>query len=143
MSELLLYGVMGQDGKWFRRKGYSGYGESWVDDMNRARIYNKIGHARQIVSFFANKFPSYGVPSIVELKVSRMRVIDEDERVQKVQDTANRRAGIKIFLLLFPSLIILSFYLFRYHSARQKFPPMQYPLARYLPQESAICVGIN
>lgn len=94
-EELLFFGVRSKDGKWFRRKGFSGYGESWVSELTKARIYNKIGHARQIVSFFAERHPSYGVPDVVEFKVTESRVIDETERFQKKQSAERRRRGIR------------------------------------------------
>jgi len=94
-DELLVFGVRSKDGKWFRRKGFGGYGDSWVTELSRARIYNKIGHARTTVSFFAKQYPSYGVPDVVEFKVTESRVIDETERFQKKRDIECRRAGIR------------------------------------------------
>ena len=40
-----LYAVRSKDGKYFRAKGYGGYGESWVDDIKNARLYKKLSQA--------------------------------------------------------------------------------------------------
>jgi hypothetical protein len=96
MSEgLCFFGVRNRDGQWFRRKGYGGSGDSWVVDLKKARIYNKIGPARAVVSFFAERYPSYGVPAIVEFKVQESRVIDETERFQKKQQLEMKKAGTR------------------------------------------------
>jgi hypothetical protein len=38
------------------------------------------------VSYFANNYPEYGVPEIVELYVTTSKVLDETKRVKKAQD---------------------------------------------------------
>ena len=43
---LELYVVRNKEGKYFRTKGYSGYGDTWVDDIQKAKVYPKIGQAR-------------------------------------------------------------------------------------------------
>lgn len=80
---LTLYAVKNREGKWFRRKGYGGYGETWVADFSKARIYSRIGPARATVTFFAGKWPEYGVPSLVALEIEMERVITEESRVEK------------------------------------------------------------
>lgn len=88
MSEPLLtmYAVRNKDGKYFRSKGYCGSGETWVDDIKNARIYPKPGPARSQVTFFAGAYPRYGVPDIVELRVTEVVAVDETIRVQKSLD---------------------------------------------------------
>lgn len=83
-EEIKLYAIRNSEGKWFRRKGYGGWGESWTDKFSAARIFNKIGYARTQVTFFARRWPEYGVPELVELKVTESSVIDETDRVAKV-----------------------------------------------------------
>ena len=36
--DLSFYAVMSKDGKWFRSKGYNGGGDSWVDNVNKAKL---------------------------------------------------------------------------------------------------------
>jgi hypothetical protein len=36
---LKLYVVINKEGKYFRAKGRDGYGETWVSDIQKARIY--------------------------------------------------------------------------------------------------------
>lgn len=76
---LVLYAVRSQDGKWFRAKGYGGYGESWVDDLTSAKLYTKIGPARSRVTYWAREWPDYGIPEIVELHVTKA-VVSEEEK---------------------------------------------------------------
>ena len=68
-EELKFYAVRNREGQWFHRKGMSGAGEHWREDVEEARIYNKIGHARRQVTYFAENWPSFGVPEIVEFSV--------------------------------------------------------------------------
>ena len=81
--QIEFFAVRNNEGKYFRRKGYSGSGDSWVDDLGKARIYRKIGQARSIVSFFYNKWPAFGVPDIVKFVCVVMEVINEEDRVEK------------------------------------------------------------
>ncbi len=83
LTKLELYVVRNKEGKFFRRKGYGGSGNSWVDDVALARFYVKIGGARAIVGFYASNYPAFGVPDIVKLTASESEVLDETERVKK------------------------------------------------------------
>jgi hypothetical protein len=85
MTEPLTFWLVRNDaGQWFRRKGYGGGGETWVDDKSKARVFTKLGQARARVTYFANAFPGYPPPSIVELTVTEERELDDSERVGKV-----------------------------------------------------------
>jgi len=83
IEDLELYVVRNGEGKYFRSKGYGGYGNNWVDELKQARIYAKIGPARSQVSFWATNYPKYGTPEIVVLTVSATKVLQEDDRVKK------------------------------------------------------------
>ena len=83
IEELTFYIVKSKDGKYFRAKGYSGYGQSWVDDIQSAKVYQKVGPARTQVTFWASEWPDYGVPDIIELTVTGSKVLDEGDRVKK------------------------------------------------------------
>lgn len=50
-------------GKYFRAKGKDGYGKSWVDKIEDARIYTKLPQAKG------------REPVIVELKVVESRIL--------------------------------------------------------------------
>lgn len=92
---LEFYAVRNREGQWYHRKGLSGYGETWREDVQEARIYNKIGHARAQVTYFARKWPSFGVPEIVVFKVGGTYVINEEERVKKQQEKEEKKVGIR------------------------------------------------
>jgi len=83
MEALTFYIVKSKDGKYFRSKGFSGYGESWVTDIQSAKVYQKIGPARTQVTFWASEYPKFGIPDIIELTVTETKVLDEGERVLK------------------------------------------------------------
>jgi hypothetical protein len=93
MSNVLmtLYAVRNRDGQYFRAKGYGGCGETWVDSLSRARIYPKPGPARAQVTFFANNYPKFGVPELVELRVTEVVAIQEQGRVRKSQEHKARQ----------------------------------------------------
>ena len=82
---MTVYAVRNKDGEYFRAKGYGGSGDTWVDSLKKARIYPKPGPARAQVTFFANNWPEFGVPELVELRVTEVVVLNEDKRVKKSQ----------------------------------------------------------
>lgn len=82
-APLKLYAVVSKDGKFFRAKGYGGGGNSWVDDINKAKIYAKIGPARSCVTWWTNNYPKYGIPDIMEMTIGEYVILDEAKRVEK------------------------------------------------------------
>jgi hypothetical protein len=82
---LTVYAVQNNDGKFFRAVGYSGSGSTWVDDINKAKIYPKIGPARRTITWFANNYPEYPVLKLLKLTVSNVEVVDETDRVNKAK----------------------------------------------------------
>ena len=93
---MTIYLVRNQSGQFFRAKGYGGSGDSWVDDMKKARLYTKIGPAKSTVTFFSKKYPKFEVPSILvfELDVTQAKVIDMAEETAK-KTAAKARREIK------------------------------------------------
>lgn len=81
---LTMYMVKNKEGKYYRFKGRDGYGETWVSDIKRGKLYNKISPARAVVTFFVSTWPQYGIPDIVELHILKEVVLQETERVEKV-----------------------------------------------------------
>lgn len=92
---LVFYAVMNGDGQFFRRKGYQGCGDTWVDDPLQARIYNRISPARACVSFFANHYPKFPTPYLVEIRPGEVVVVDEKERVAAVKRDKKRAEGLR------------------------------------------------
>ncbi len=81
--ELTFYAVRSKDGKWFRTKGYQGSGNSWVEDIARARIYAKPGPAMTQVTFWAKNYPQYGVPDLVRIKIGSVEYLDQSDEVKE------------------------------------------------------------
>ena len=90
---LTFYAVRNRNGQWFKAKGYGGYGKTWVNELTKARIYQRIGPARAMRTYFDKDNPQYGVPDIIELKVTEYNVLDESESVRK---TAEKKAKAKL-----------------------------------------------
>ena len=92
-SEILeLFAVRNQEGKWFRSKGYGGYGDSWVVEVKKAKLYGKIAQARSRVTFWATMYPEYGVPEVIRFVVTRDEVVvGEAERVQKIIEKRRKK----------------------------------------------------
>ena len=86
VKQVAFYIVMNNDGQFFRRKGYGGYGKTWVDEPATARIYVKPGPARAVVTFFSNSYPEYPPPKILKIEVGTIEVIDEAERLAKSKE---------------------------------------------------------
>jgi hypothetical protein len=83
---LVLYAVRNSKGGYFRAKGYSGSGATWVDDINKAKIYGKTGGARGTITWFANNHPKYPTPDLIKLTVTSIEVMDEASRVKKAKE---------------------------------------------------------
>ncbi len=81
--EIHLYAVRSKDGKWLRSKGQNGYGESWVDDFSKAKVWNRPGPAKGQVTFWGSNYPQYGVPDLVEIVSGTCNYLDQTERVMK------------------------------------------------------------
>jgi len=90
MDTLELYVIRNKQGKYYRSKGYGGYGQNWVDELQKAKIYPRIGPARTQVTFWSNNYPGFGTPEIVVLTVSATKVLNEEERVKKAINKAKR-----------------------------------------------------
>jgi hypothetical protein len=95
LPQLVLYLVRNRKGKWFRAKGYEGSGDSWVEDINKARIYTKLAQARGRRTFFATNYPDFGVPDIVELIVIGSRVIDDVDAFEKAKKKKEREQQLQ------------------------------------------------
>lgn len=85
-----LYVVINREGKFYRSKGMNGYGETWIDDVMKCKVYTRVAQARGVVTFFSNKWPQFGVPVIVKIGVGPVEVLDEKERVAKVVERKKR-----------------------------------------------------
>lgn len=85
METLEFYVVRSKDGKYLRAKGYNGYGDSWVTDLNKAKVYTKRQSATAQITFWANSYPEYGVPELVPLISTLGEPIPQEDRVAKVQ----------------------------------------------------------
>ena len=93
---LNFYAIRSIDGKWFHRKGYGGSGDSWVEELSKARIYNKPGAARSQISWWFTNYPSFGCPELVVFtaKLSEAIVVNEEERIKKDREKKEKAAGI-------------------------------------------------
>ena len=80
-----LYVVRNRQGKYFRSIGYGGTGENWVDTLDKAKFYPRIGQAKARVTYFTKNWPDYGTPDILEftLDVAQAKVLDMAETTKK------------------------------------------------------------
>lgn len=84
LDSVKFYAVRNREGKWFRAKGFGGGGNTWVDNLEKAKLYGKIGPARAQVTYFSKHYPKYGVPYIIQFSFNHsFVVIDETQRVEK------------------------------------------------------------
>ena len=95
VSELELYVVMNSTGQFFRAKGYSGYGNTWINDIKKAKTYGKIGQARSRVTWFSNTYPEYPPPAILKLRIGSYEVLNELERILKARKTKEEKEAIR------------------------------------------------
>lgn len=78
-----LYVVRNKQGKYFRTIGRNGYGSSWVDDLESAKFYSKLGQAKSRVTFFYKSNPSFGCPDILEFELSVFTIINAQAETDK------------------------------------------------------------
>ena len=84
LKDLKFYMVINSEGKFFRAKGRNGYGDSWVDDPKKARVYNKIGPAKAAATFFSRS-NEYPVPNLIEFSPGEITIIDQAKRIAKLK----------------------------------------------------------
>lgn len=84
--EINLYAVRSKDGKWLRSKGQNGYGNSWVDKFADAKVWNKPRSAKAQITYWANNYPQYGVPDLVEIVSGVINYIDYSEAARKSKE---------------------------------------------------------
>jgi hypothetical protein len=65
LNEVLeLYVIRSNDGKFLRSKGYGGYGDSWVTDINKAKVWSRQGPAKAQCTWWFEHYPTYGRPDV-------------------------------------------------------------------------------
>ncbi len=96
---MFLYVVRNKEGKFFRSKGFGGYGQTWVTELEKAKFYPKVGQAKSRVTFFAGAYPQYGICDIIvfEIKpemgvVVDMTTVTQKKLKKKALDEAQRKA---------------------------------------------------
>ncbi len=83
IEDFKVYVLRNRYGKFFRAKGYGGYGKSWVDDIKKARLYANIGQARSRVTFFNSN--TGDKPVIIEFTINGGVILDEVGRLEEVR----------------------------------------------------------
>jgi hypothetical protein len=87
-----VYIVVSKDGKYLRTKGYGRYGECWVEDLLDAKIYLKIKSAKAQATFWARKYPQYGIPSIHVFELVLKEILNQKDRVEKASKRIEKAA---------------------------------------------------
>lgn len=89
-AELAFYAIAHKTtGKWMSRRG-------WTDKIKDAKIFARIGAARQNVTMIVNCWKEHSVPNIIKLTVSGTEVIDETERITKSKNDQARREAAAV-----------------------------------------------
>jgi hypothetical protein len=86
LGTVKFYAIINSENKFFRRKGYGGYGESWTEDLGRARIYAKPGGAKGQITWWAKQYPEYGTPRLIEITGNITAIHEQDGRVREIMD---------------------------------------------------------
>lgn len=94
-----IFIVQNKQGKYLRSKGFDGKNPikstNWVDKIEDAKIYTKIGTAKGRVTFFFHNYPKFGCANILEFDLTKMQptVIDlEKETTKKVAKIKQKEA---------------------------------------------------
>lgn len=82
-DNLTFYVIRNKEGKYYRSKGYSGYGQNWVTELNKAKVWTKIGSANATVTWWYSSYPEYGIPDVIPLHTVMGEPLNQDDRVEK------------------------------------------------------------
>ena len=91
MESLKVYFLMSSDGKFYRSRGQSGYGDVWTDDINKTRIYVRLPQARARQTWGAKNYLDYETPKIMCLEGLPVEVKGESERATKAVQKLKER----------------------------------------------------
>lgn len=92
---LIVYAIRNHEGKFLKARGFRGTG-TWVDDINKAKIYSKIGTPRSTITWIATHNETYPIPQLLKLTVTGVEVMDEKGRIEKmIQKKAEKTAKWK------------------------------------------------
>jgi hypothetical protein len=88
-----LYVIRSSDGKYFRPVGYGGYGDSWQENIEKAKFYTKIGPAKSQCTFWYGAYPKFGCPVVLEFDINpdSAIVLPMIENAQKSIDKKNKK----------------------------------------------------
>lgn len=80
-----LYFVRNKEGKFFRSIGYGGTGANWVEGLDKAKFYTKVGQAKSRCTYFAGHYPQFGVPEVLEFDLNTITpvVVSMEQHVTK------------------------------------------------------------
>jgi hypothetical protein len=95
---IVRYAVRNKEGRWFRAKGYHGYGDSWTDDPSKARLYGSIGQARSRRTFFATRWPEFGAPDIMKIECEPVVVDDAEQLAKATKKAATKKERLQVQL---------------------------------------------
>lgn len=70
-----LYVVQNSEGKYFRPRGYGGYGEQWQETLEKAKFYPKLGTARTQCSVWYGINPKLGCPVVLEFDLDPTKAV--------------------------------------------------------------------
>ena len=84
METLEFYVVRSKDGKYLRSKGYGGYGQSWVEELKKAKVYTKKGPACAQVTWWYTNYPDYGCPELIPITGTLGEPLPQEKRVLEV-----------------------------------------------------------
>lgn len=80
MDTLTFYVVRSKDGKYLRSTGIGG-GAHWIEDIKKAKVWNKIGTAKAQVTFWASNYPEFGVPEIIPFLATPQEPMNLEDHV--------------------------------------------------------------
>lgn len=87
-----IYAVRNKEGKYFRAIGYGRSGINWVDTIEKAKLYSKIGQAKSRVTFFAKNYSKFGTPDLLEFDLGEPTVLDMNKYVQQAISKIEKKA---------------------------------------------------
>lgn len=93
-----FYLVKSSDNKYYRSKGYGGYGKNWVDTPEKAKIYSTEGRARTVVSWWATNCPEYPPATIIKFAAEQVEEIIVDLNAIKKRKLKRELANKKRYL---------------------------------------------
>ncbi len=85
-TNLKIYLIRDYKGRFIQDLGHRGYGETWVDAPEEARIFVTLKQAKQQITLMTNRERILPPPQILELSIGEITEVDLTKHIKKTRE---------------------------------------------------------